>query len=109
MTIGQASTFIVYSEDFCRDFNCSFSRGSGTSLAAIACYIVAGMGFFFTKDYPGNEELGKLNQKKTQQSDPESVEEDRIPESVEEDREYDYQDEIYDDGSQNDDNEGFSV
>ena len=100
MTIGQASIFIVYSEDFCRDYNCSFSRGSGTSLAAIACYIVAGLGFFFTKDYPGNEDLGKLNQKKTQQSD---------PESVEEDREYEYQDEIYSDGSNNDDNEGFSV
>ncbi len=98
MTIGQACTFIVYSEDFCRDYNCSFSRGSGTSLAAIVCYIVAGLGFFFTKDYPGNEGLDKPKKKERSEL-----------ESVEEDCEYDHQEENYFDESYGDDNQGYSV
>lgn len=59
MTICQACTFIVYAEEFCQAANCTFSRGSGLSLAAMACYVIAGLGFFFSKDYPGEEALEK--------------------------------------------------
>ena len=100
MTVGQVCTFIVYAEDFCQDYNCSFSRGSGTSVAAIVCYIVAGLGFFFTKDYPGEEGLEKLKERKTQQSE---------AESVEEDYEDDDDEEKYYDESQSEENQGFSV
>ncbi len=99
MTVGQACTFIVYAEDICQDYNCSFSRGSGTSLAAIVCYFVAGLGFFFTKDYPGEKVLEKLKERKTQQSEEESVKEDYG----------DDDDEKYFDESQSEENQGFSV
>lgn len=65
MSICQACTFIVYAEDFCKDNNCSFSRGSGTALAAMACYVIAGLGFFFSKDYPGVKVLEKEDDKKS--------------------------------------------
>jgi hypothetical protein len=61
VTIIQASTFIVYGETFCQQNNCSFSRGSGTSIAAMASYVMAGMGFFFSSDYPGVKALEDNN------------------------------------------------
>lgn len=57
LTVCQASTFIVYGKDFCQDNNCSFSRGSATSIGAMVCYVIAGMGFFLSSDYPGIEGL----------------------------------------------------
>lgn len=57
VTIAQASTFIFYGRGFCQQNNCSFSRGSGTAIAAMACYVMAGMGLFFSSDYPGAKAL----------------------------------------------------
>jgi len=55
LSICQACTFIVYGSEFCNDNGCSFSRGSGVSIGAILCYMIAGMGFFLSSDYPGND------------------------------------------------------
>jgi len=57
MTICQACTFIVYGKDFCQTHNCSFSRGSGTSIGAMVCFLLAGGGFFCSSDYPGIQGL----------------------------------------------------
>jgi hypothetical protein len=57
VTITQASTFIFYGKSFCQQNNCSYSRGSATTIAAMACYVIAGMGFFFSSDYPGAKVL----------------------------------------------------
>jgi len=64
MFICQACTFIVYAENFCQKNNCQFSRGSGISLASMVCYLIAGLGFFNTKDYPGESIIDKLDERK---------------------------------------------
>ncbi len=76
MFICQACTFIVYAENFCQKNNCSFSRGSGISLASMVCYLIAGLGFFNSKDYPGESILDKLEERKKnhdEKSQPESM------------------------------------
>lgn len=57
LTVCQACTFIVYGQDFCHFNDCTFSRGSGTSIGAMLCYIVGGLGFFLSSDYPGIPKL----------------------------------------------------
>lgn len=59
LTIFQCSTFVVYGEPFCKSNNCSFSRGSGTSIGAAVCFVIAGLGFFRMRDYPGKNGLSK--------------------------------------------------
>uniref|UniRef100_A0A7S4AL30 Transmembrane protein n=1 Tax=Pseudo-nitzschia australis TaxID=44445 RepID=A0A7S4AL30_9STRA len=49
----QVCTFAVFGSSFCDRNGCSFSRGSGISIGAIVCYILAGIGFFLSRDYPG--------------------------------------------------------
>lgn len=53
LVILQACTFIAYTSEFCDKYNCSFSRTAGYSIGAIACYIIAGIAFFLSSDYPG--------------------------------------------------------
>jgi len=55
LTICQACTFVVYGSDFCERNGCAFSRGSAYSIVAMLCYVVAGTGFFLSRDYPGEE------------------------------------------------------
>jgi len=54
LVVVQACTFIVYGSKFCTENNCSFSRGAGYSIGAIVCYLIAGLAFFLSKDYPGD-------------------------------------------------------
>lgn len=70
LTTCQACSFVVYGSDFCNTYGCSFSRGSGLAVGAIASYILAGIGFFLSNDYPGDEFVSPV------QSDPASEEED---------------------------------
>lgn len=56
---------MVYGSDFCNDNGCSFSRGSGTSIGATVCFIIAGMGFFLSSDYPGEDGNGEEPQDMT--------------------------------------------
>lgn len=70
LTLCQACTFIVYAENFCQQNNCSFSRGSGIGLSAMVCYIIAGMGFFSSKDYPGPKVLDNVHDDERPRSDP---------------------------------------
>jgi len=58
----QATTFVVYGNTFCKEYNCTFSRGSATSLAALVCYLLAGTGFFLSQDYPGVDRLNKAKE-----------------------------------------------
>ena len=37
--------------------NCSISRGSGSSIGALVCFVMAGIGYFCSRDYPGVEGL----------------------------------------------------
>ena len=62
LTLMQATTFVVYGSSFCKEYNCTFSRGSATSLAALACYLLAGTGFFLSQDYPGVDRLNKAKE-----------------------------------------------
>eukprot|EP00531_Pseudo-nitzschia_arenysensis_P002763 CAMPEP_0116153114 /NCGR_PEP_ID=MMETSP0329-20121206/21048_1 /TAXON_ID=697910 /ORGANISM="Pseudo-nitzschia arenysensis, Strain B593" /LENGTH=291 /DNA_ID=CAMNT_0003649953 /DNA_START=188 /DNA_END=1065 /DNA_ORIENTATION=+ len=89
MFICQACTFIVYAENFCQKHNCSFSRGSGISLASMVCYLIAGLGFFNSKDYPGESILDKLEEQNKKTYDDEESQ----PESM--DDPYEYQDDDY--------------
>eukprot|EP00537_Pseudo-nitzschia_pungens_P003197 CAMPEP_0172358458 /NCGR_PEP_ID=MMETSP1060-20121228/2772_1 /TAXON_ID=37318 /ORGANISM="Pseudo-nitzschia pungens, Strain cf. cingulata" /LENGTH=304 /DNA_ID=CAMNT_0013079683 /DNA_START=69 /DNA_END=983 /DNA_ORIENTATION=- len=55
LSVCQASSFLVYGSSVCHTSGCSFSRGSAVSLGAIFCYIIAGIGFFSSRDYPGEK------------------------------------------------------
>lgn len=55
LSVCQASTFVVYGSSFCQRRGCYFSRGSGLSVSAIACYVIAGIGYFLSRDYPGEK------------------------------------------------------
>lgn len=57
MTICQACAFIVYKMDFCQMHSCSISRGSGSSIGAMVCFVLAGIGYFCSSDYPGVQGL----------------------------------------------------
>eukprot|EP00751_Fragilariopsis_kerguelensis_P027478 CAMPEP_0170880632 /NCGR_PEP_ID=MMETSP0734-20130129/32550_1 /TAXON_ID=186038 /ORGANISM="Fragilariopsis kerguelensis, Strain L26-C5" /LENGTH=386 /DNA_ID=CAMNT_0011264191 /DNA_START=422 /DNA_END=1582 /DNA_ORIENTATION=+ len=54
LVVVQACTFLVYGSQFCQQHNCTFSRSAGYSIGAIVCYLIAGVAFFFSKDYPGD-------------------------------------------------------
>jgi hypothetical protein len=54
LVVVQGSTFIAFNSTFCDDNSCSFSRAAWFSVVAMLCYFVAGIAFFFTRDYPGD-------------------------------------------------------
>jgi hypothetical protein len=54
LVICQGLTLLVFRSDLCNEYGCTFSRGAGFSVAAVACFFLAGICFLFTKDYPGD-------------------------------------------------------
>ena len=50
----QGLTFFVFRSDICEENGCIFSRGAGFSVAALASFLIAGISFLFTHDYPGD-------------------------------------------------------
>lgn len=54
LTTLQGMTFFVFSSSICDDHGCTFSRAAGFSVAAMACFVIAGMSMILTKDYPGD-------------------------------------------------------
>jgi hypothetical protein len=50
----QGLTFLVFTSELCQDYGCTFSRSAGFSIAAMICFLLAGICFLFTHDYPGN-------------------------------------------------------
>lgn len=53
LVVLQGCTFLVFGSTFCKENNCVFSRTAGYSIAAMVCYMIAGIGFFLSSDYPG--------------------------------------------------------
>jgi hypothetical protein len=51
----QGLTFMVYNTQWCEDNGCSFGRSAGLSVGAAVCFFLAGLAFFFTRNYPGIE------------------------------------------------------
>mmetsp|Transcript_22775 Transcript_22775/g.53975 ORF Transcript_22775/g.53975 Transcript_22775/m.53975 type:complete len:304 (+) Transcript_22775:309-1220(+) len=50
----QGLTFFVFRSDICEENGCIFSRGAGFSVAALASFLIAGISFLFTHDFPGD-------------------------------------------------------
>lgn len=50
----QGLTFYVFKSDICDEYGCTFSRGAGFSVAALASFLIAAVSFLFTHDYPGD-------------------------------------------------------
>jgi len=55
LVIAQGCTFLAYGSEFCYDYQCAFGRTAGYSVGAIVCYLISGIAFFFSKDYPGTQ------------------------------------------------------
>jgi len=58
LTTLQGLTFYDNST-FCEEYICTFSRSAGFSFAAIGCFFLSGLCFFFTHDYPGPRRKNK--------------------------------------------------
>lgn len=57
LVAAQSATFIAYNSKFCSENNCSFARTSWYSVGAVACYLISGISFFLSKDYPGEHNM----------------------------------------------------
>ena len=66
LVVVQACTFLVYGSKFCQEHNCTFSRSAGYSIGAIVCYLIAGVAFFVSKDYPGENNINHHNDENVQ-------------------------------------------
>jgi hypothetical protein len=52
----QGLTLTIVGSSWCKTQKCSLSRSAGFSIGAMVCYFVAGVSFFFTRDYSLSDE-----------------------------------------------------
>ena len=52
--------FMLFESDFCDEHTCSLGRSSRSSIAAVVLFLLAGLLMFFTKDWPGRDDGGTM-------------------------------------------------
>jgi hypothetical protein len=68
LTTLQGLTFFIFRSELCSGDNCIFGRGAGFSVAAIFAFLMAGLCFLITKDYPGDRDLGIMKEQQVNKS-----------------------------------------
>lgn len=85
----QGLTFTALTSGWCDDNNCDLSRSSGLSIGAILCFFIAGLCFFCSFNYPGEEDLPVFMATKSEilEPDEEAPEEEAVLEEDQEEEE----------------------
>jgi hypothetical protein len=55
LVVFQGLTFLVYQSEWCDIYQCSFGRSAGFSVGAAVCFLLSGIMWCMTSDYPGEE------------------------------------------------------
>eukprot|EP00539_Tryblionella_compressa_P002104 CAMPEP_0178737004 /NCGR_PEP_ID=MMETSP0744-20121128/2742_1 /TAXON_ID=913974 /ORGANISM="Nitzschia punctata, Strain CCMP561" /LENGTH=269 /DNA_ID=CAMNT_0020389515 /DNA_START=93 /DNA_END=902 /DNA_ORIENTATION=- len=55
VSILQGCTFIAFNSEFCEENQCSISRSAGFGVLACFFYLIAGLGFYHSTDFPGEK------------------------------------------------------
>lgn len=58
VVVFQGLCFLVYGSEWCDRYQCTFGRSAGFAVGAATCFLLSGIMWCLTTDYPGEDSIG---------------------------------------------------